>query len=162
MQFWPSIRRYPADANLESDLALSMLANDAVVNVDLRSAAWRHALAPSGAYAVLTVSRYIENPTPVPSGPTGQDVNGPLGLTDCPYDVLLHIAAQLELRDIFNVLQTCSSLQRLGEIPSLWLEILQRTALSRPIACPTGTDFRQLETHDLQHIAGRTNRLQRN
>ncbi|KAG5651461.1 hypothetical protein H0H81_008597 [Sphagnurus paluster] len=79
-----------------------------------------------------------------------------------PTEILLLFVGQLELSDVFNFLSACSSLRKLCDVPSLWISLLQRTKLRRKIACPTGTDLRNLQSKDLQIIARHTNRLEIN
>ncbi|GLB41507.1 hypothetical protein LshimejAT787_1001070 [Lyophyllum shimeji] len=83
-------------------------------------------------------------------------------ITSYPVDVLLEILACLNLSDTLSFLSVCSAFRDLRDNRILWITVLQRTQLTRPLACPVGTNLAHLDLHALQHIAYRTYRLEKN
>ncbi|GLB41476.1 hypothetical protein LshimejAT787_1000760 [Lyophyllum shimeji] len=83
-------------------------------------------------------------------------------ITSYPVDLLLEILACLNLSDTLSFLSVCSTFRGLRDDRILWITVLQRTQLTRPLACPVGTNLAHLDLHALQHIAYRTHRLEKN
>jgi len=104
-------------------------------------------------------------------------------LQDSPSDILIEITVRLRLQDVFAFLsvrlhsrylsindrpliwsshQTCSSYRKLRDSKYLWVSVLEQTQKHRNLVCPVGTDMSKLDIEDLQRIASRTYRLEKN
>ncbi|KAF7290119.1 F-box domain-containing protein [Mycena chlorophos] len=64
-----------------------------------------------------------------------------LNLLDMPPEILLHLAAFLQVEELLSLLRTCSALHALGNDRSVWISVLDAIRLSFPLPCPPHTDL---------------------
>ncbi|KAF8875307.1 hypothetical protein BD779DRAFT_1678313 [Infundibulicybe gibba] len=86
----------------------------------------------------------------------------PTSWANCPQDILMEITSHLNLKDLVAFLSICPAFKTLMDSRSLWIYLLERMEMRRPLACPVGTIVQDLGIDKLQEIAQRTGRLEAN
>ncbi|KAJ7610123.1 hypothetical protein FB45DRAFT_336401 [Roridomyces roridus] len=78
-----------------------------------------------------------------------------MSLTDCPLDVLLELAKELDLPDVLNLAATCTLCATVLSSPYFWMGSLQRIEQvhNRPIPCTPDTDIVGLPLETLREMA---------
>ncbi|KAJ7627101.1 hypothetical protein FB45DRAFT_1059925 [Roridomyces roridus] len=78
-----------------------------------------------------------------------------MSLPDCPLDIILELAKNLDLTDSLHLAATCTTFAEMRHSPSFWIESLKRmeTFHRRPLPCPIGTDLTTLPLDKLRDIA---------